>query len=61
MEKNVKELSLAFLDALGSEDGIHHNEFLSEVSQKLFFGMSERYKTALFILKQEWKRFENME
>lgn len=34
MEKNGKELSLA----LGNEDGIHHNEFLLEVSQKSFFG-----------------------
>lgn len=53
----MKELSLA----LGNEDGIHHSEFLPEVSQKSFFGKQEHYKTTLFILKQKLKSFENTE
>lgn len=37
------------------------NEFLLEVSQKSFFGIWEHCKTTLFILKQEWRNFENRE
>lgn len=55
------KVSHLLLDSLGNEDGIHHREFLLKVSQKSFFGMSEHYKTALFILKQELKSFEKME